>query len=91
MFQYIILIYLIGMNLAGLFLMGLDKRRARRHMWRIPEKTLFLVSLAGGSAGALCGMYMFRHKTKHWYFVIGFPAILLFQIILGGWLYRLIC
>lgn len=81
--EQFIIIYLIIINITGLFIMWLDKRRARRHMWRIPEKTLFFVSLIGGSAGTLCGMYMFRHKTRHWYFVIGFPVILIIQIILG--------
>lgn len=82
-----IIAYLIIINIAGLFVMWLDKYKARRHLWRIPEKTLFFVSLIGGSAGAICGMYMFRHKTKHWYFVIGFPIILMIQIALGIWLY----
>ena len=81
-----IIAYLVIMNIAGLFIMWLDKYKARHHMWRISEKTLFLVSLAGGSAGTLCGMYMFRHKTKHWYFVMGFPAILILQIVFGIWL-----
>lgn len=68
--------YLLAANLAGFILMAVDKSRARRHRWRIPERTLFLVSLLGGSLGVWCGMYLFRHKTKHWYFVIGIPAIL---------------
>lgn len=75
----IILIYLIILNLAGFCLMGLDKYKAKKHLWRIPEKTLFLASLLGGSAGTLAGMYFFHHKTKHWYFVTGMPAILLVQ------------
>lgn len=73
------LIYLIVLNLLGFSLMGMDKQRARRHQWRIPERTLFLAALLGGSVGALTGMYFFRHKTKHWYFVIGIPAILILQ------------
>ncbi len=59
--------------------MGIDKRRARRHMWRISEKTLFFTALLGGSVGTLAGMYAFRHKTRHWYFVIGMPLILILQ------------
>lgn len=74
------IIYLIVMNIAGLSVMGIDKRRAVRHMWRIPEKTIFLISLLGGSLGTWAGMYLFRHKTRHWYFVVGIPFILLFQI-----------
>lgn len=60
--------------------------RARRGAWRVPEKTLFLLPLLGGSVGALLGMRVFRHKTKHWYFVWGVPAILLAQLALAVWL-----
>jgi uncharacterized membrane protein YsdA (DUF1294 family) len=73
------------MNLIGLAVMGIDKSKAKRHVWRIPEKILFLVSLLGGSIGTWAGMYIFRHKTKHWYFVVGMPAILLLQIAAGVW------
>ncbi len=66
---------------------GIDKRKARRGTWRIPEKTLFLLPLLGGSVGALLGMKVFRHKTKHWYFVWGIPAILLTQLALTVWLW----
>lgn len=79
--RYAAIIYLILMNMIGLFLMGLDKSNAKRHAWRIPERTLFLASLLGGSIGTWAGMYLFRHKTKHWYFVVGMPAILVVQII----------
>lgn len=79
--RYAAIIYLILMNLIGLFLMGLDKSKAKRHAWRIPERTLFLASLLGGSIGTWAGMYLFRHKTKHWYFVMGMPAILVVQIV----------
>ena len=61
-------IYLVVMNVLGVAVMWSDKRRARLHRWRIPEKVLFGVSLLGGSAGTWAGMYLFRHKTKHWYF-----------------------
>lgn len=67
-------------NLAGFVLMYVDKVRARRHAFRIPEATLFIVALFGGSIGSLMGMYLFRHKTKKWYFRLGMPAILLLQI-----------
>jgi uncharacterized membrane protein YsdA (DUF1294 family) len=73
------------MNIIGLAVMGIDKSKAKRHAWRIPEKVLFLVSLLGGSIGTWAGMYIFRHKTRHWYFVVGMPAILILQIILGIW------
>lgn len=79
--RYAAIIYLILMNMIGLFLMGLDKSKAKRHAWRIPERTLFLASLLGGSIGTWAGMYLFRHKTKHWYFVVGMPAILVVQIL----------
>lgn len=75
----ILLLYLLLINLTGFSIMGIDKRRARKHMWRIPEKTLFLTAVLGGSIGTLLGMYTFRHKTKHWYFVIGMPFILFLQ------------
>lgn len=73
-------IYLIIINFIGLFIMWLDKQKAKHHRWRIPEKTLFLVSLIGGSVGTFFGMHLFRHKTKHWYFVVGMPLILIIQI-----------
>lgn len=61
--------------------MGIDKRRARRKAWRIKESTLFLVAIIGGSIGSIAGMYTFRHKTRHWYFVWGMPAILTVQVL----------
>lgn len=79
-------VWLIAINLVTFAVYGADKRRARRGAWRVPEKTLFLLSLLGGSVGALLGMRVFRHKTKHWYFVWGVPAILLAQAALAAWL-----
>ena len=78
----LILIYFILVNITGFAMMGIDKKRAKRGAWRIPEKTLFLASALGGSIGTWAGMYFFHHKTKHWYFVVGMPLILLAQIIL---------
>ena len=78
--------YLVIMNLAGVAVMGMDKAKAKKHAWRIPEKTLFFVSLIGGSIGTWAGMYLFHHKTKHWYFVTGMPAILILQIMIA-WYY----
>lgn len=72
--------YLIMMNLIGFAVMGLDKRRAVKRLWRIPESTLFIIALIGGSIGSIIGMYFFHHKTRHWYFVYGMPVILLVQI-----------
>ena len=68
-------------NIAAFALFGADKKKARRGDWRISEKALFLSAVLGGSLGALIGMRLFHHKTKHWYFVIGIPAILVLQII----------
>ena len=68
-------IYLAVMNVIGVAVMWSDKKRARLHRWRIPEKVLFGVSLLGGSAGTWAGMYLFRHKTKHWYFRWGFALL----------------
>lgn len=61
--------------------MFLDKRKAKRHEWRISEKNIFLIALLGGSLGCLLGMNIFRHKTKHWYFKFGLPTILLLQVV----------
>ncbi|MEE1305024.1 MAG: DUF1294 domain-containing protein [Agathobacter sp.] len=83
----IFLIYLAVMNLAGVAVMASDKSRAIKGKWRIPEKSLFLMSILGGSIGTWAGMYLFRHKTKHWYFVIGMPLILVLQVALGIFLY----
>lgn len=76
-------LYLAVMNLLGVYLMWTDKRRAKNHMWRVPEKVLFGCSLLGGSIGTWAGMYLFRHKTRHWYFVVGMPLILLCQTALA--------
>ena len=76
------LIYLGIINLIGFFAMFLDKQKAKRNKWRIPEKTLFLLAIIGGSLGTTFGMHVFRHKTKHWYFKFGMPMILIIQIIL---------
>ena len=78
--------YLLLINLITLVVYGVDKHRAKKGKWRISEKTLFLLPLIGGSVGAIAGMYLFRHKTKHWYFRIGLPLILVAQLVLAGWL-----
>ena len=70
------------MNIVGFAIMGIDKRKAIKRTFRIPEATLFIVALIGGSIGSILGMRVFRHKTRHWYFVIGMPAILILQIAL---------
>lgn len=80
------LLWVLALSLADFALMGVDKRRAKRGAWRVKERTFFLLALLGGSPGALLGMWTFRHKTRHWYFKFGLPAILLAQIALGLWL-----
>lgn len=74
-----LMIYLLIVNALGFLLMLIDKWKAVHDRWRIPEKTLFLTAILGGSIGALVGMYLFRHKTKHRSFTIGIPAILILQ------------
>ena len=81
MLKYFI-IYLIAINLIAFLAMYIDKRRAKYGKWRIPEQTLFILALIGGSIGAIAGMYTFRHKTKKLRFSVGFPVILVLQIIL---------
>ena len=81
-----LLYYLAAVNLLAFGLMGIDKAKARRSAWRIPEKALFLSALIGGSMGAIAGMFAFRHKTKHLSFVLGLPAILLAHLLAALWL-----
>lgn len=81
----LILLYIIIVNASGFLLMGEDKRRAKLHRWRIPEKTLFLCSLLGGSIGSWAGMYVFRHKTRKWYFVAGMPLIAALHAAFAVW------
>lgn len=78
----VILCYLAIVNIAAFALMGIDKYKAKNNKWRIKEKTLFLSAIIGGSLGAMYGMHMFRHKTKHKSFIFGIPAILIVQILL---------
>ena len=77
----IAIIYFLLINIAGLLSMHIDKKRAIKSKWRIPEKTLFLIAITGGSIGSISGMHLFRHKTNHWYFKYGMPVILIIQII----------
>ncbi len=77
---YLLAGWAILINLAGMAVMGMDKRRAVKQHWRIPEKTIWMISILGGSAGIWAGMSRFRHKTKHTVFRIGIPALLLFNM-----------
>jgi len=89
--KLLIFLYLLSVNLIGFVKMGVDKKRAIRGAFRISEASLFFTALIGGSLGSILGMQYFRHKTKHWYFQYGMPAILLFQIVLFVLLYRTFC
>lgn len=84
----LLLSYFIIVNLIGFFVMGLDKKRAIKHAFRIPEATLFTIALIGGSLGSIAGMYFFHHKTRHWYFVYGMPLILILQLLLLIFIYN---
>ena len=77
----LILIYLLTVNAVAFLLMLVDKQKAKRKLWRIPEATLLMSAVIGGSIGALAGMYTFRHKTRHLKFTLGVPAILVAQIV----------
>jgi len=78
----LLLSYLAAINLIGFALMGIDKYKAKKRAFRIPEATLFIVAIIGGSIGSIIGMYAFRHKTRHFSFAFGMPFILVVQIIL---------
>lgn len=80
------LYYLLAINAVAFIAFGVDKFKAKTDQWRIPEKTLMLLALAGGSIGAWAGMQVWRHKTQHAKFKYGIPAILFVQIFLAGYL-----
>lgn len=77
----ILLAYLFVVNLVNFILMGVDKRKAQNHDWRIPEITFFIWALMGGALGGILGMYTFRHKTRHAKFVFGLPVIGILELI----------
>lgn len=78
----LIFLYVVIVNLVSLIVMGVDKRKAQKRAFRIPEATLFVLAIIGGSLGSIIGMHLFHHKTRHWYFLYGMPVILALQIIL---------
>lgn len=82
-----LLVYAGVINFIGFLIMGIDKLKAKKRSFRIPEATLFLVAIIGGSIGSILGMYIFRHKTRHHLFTIGMPVILVVQIIVVLFLY----
>ena len=79
----LILLYLLIINAIGFLLMLVDKYKAKKNLWRIPEATLMTVAAMGGSVGSLIGMYTVRHKTKHLKFTLGIPLILAVQAVLA--------
>ena len=81
--------WLLAVNLIGIAAMWLDKRKAQKNLWRIPEKHLFLIAVHGGSLGCIFGMYRFRHKTKHPSFRYGLPLIFFLELGLFLGLYRM--
>ena len=83
MFERILIIYLLLINVIAFAMYGIDKRKAMKDQWRIPEKTLLLAALIGGSIGAFVGMQVFHHKTKHWKFILGVPACMVLHVALG--------
>ncbi len=85
--QTLLGIYLLLINAVGFAVMGIDKKRAVRGAWRISERSLFLTAWLGGSLGCYLGMRYFRHKTRHWYFRLGFPCIFILETALLLWLY----
>lgn len=78
----LIIIYLVTVNCISFIAMGMDKYKAQKRAWRIPESTLFVLALIGGCIGSIAGMHLFHHKTRHWYFLYGMPAILFLQVLL---------
>ena len=88
LFWQVLFYYLIAVNVLAFVLMGLDKRRAKKNAWRIPERILFLPVIFGGALGGVAGMRLFRHKTRHWYFQYGFHLLMLLQLAGAGWCLR---
>ncbi|MBQ2110557.1 MAG: DUF1294 domain-containing protein [Clostridia bacterium] len=85
--QIIVLAFIFIMSVVGFISMGADKQKAKKGKWRTPEATLFIIALLGGALGSVIGMQVFRHKTKHWYFALFMPLILVAQIALVAFLF----
>jgi len=82
MLHNIFYIYLVFINTFAFLIMYVDKEKAKKHEWRVPELRLFTLAVLLGSPGILIGMYVFHHKTKHLKFIIGIPFILIIQLII---------
>ena len=85
----LVTVYILIMSIIGFVTMGVDKRKAIKRGWRIPERTLILIAFIGGALGSFLGMYIFRHKTKHIKFIILIPLALLFNILLWFYMFSL--
>ena len=85
LWAYCLILYAV-MSVFLFTMMGLDKAKARRGAWRISEKALFVFALLGGALGGTAGMFLFRHKTRHWTFRLGFPLLAAAQLALLAWL-----
>ena len=83
----ILIIFLLVINVVTFFVYGVDKRKAKRSAWRIPEMTLMLLAVIGGSAGAWAGMKVWHHKTAHIKFKYGIPLIIIIQVAIVLWIY----
>lgn len=83
MLSTLLLVYILFINVVALIMYGLDKYKAVHSAWRISERVLLLVALVGGAMGALIGMYLFRHKTRHARFVVFVPLFLVVQLFLA--------
>lgn len=83
----IFIYYLIAINIIAFIVYGIDKFKAKKRYWRIPESTLLLLAIIGGSVGAWLGMMLWRHKTKHWKFMIGVPAVFVIHLSLIAYVY----
>lgn len=83
-----IIYYLIFINIIAFIIVFIDKQKAKKNRYRISEKSLFIMSIIGGSAGAYVSMLIFSHKTKKWYFKLGIPFIIIVQILLAYYLIK---
>lgn len=81
-----IIIYFVVINIVGFLIMFIDKQKAKKGAWRIPERIIFIITALGGGIGTISGMYIFRHKTKKLNFIIGLPLITILEIILAIYL-----
>lgn len=82
-YLYLAVGFIILMNILGFWVMGSDKKKAKRKQRRVPERNFFLIAVFGGALGVYAGMLFFRHKTKRWYFMVGIPGIFIAEVIIS--------